>query len=395
MKKIIPLFIIATLISTPAWAWKQNFQTALKNGSAYVVDQKGKTLFEHRIHENFMPASTMKVATAACALDVLGKDYRFRTEFFTDNQNTLFVKGYGDPLLISEEWPLVAKGLKSKGLKKVKKIILDDSFFAPGIVIDGTSHSSNPYDAMNSALLTNFNTINVQVHTNGKVTRGEPQTPLTPIAYSMSKNLQPGKQRVNLKRDRNRTLQYFGELMSEFLQQENIKVDATISAGKVPENTKPFYIHYSSKKLPEVLEGLLKYSTNVTTNQVFLTMGAEKLGAPATAEKGAQVLTEFLKKKVGWKNFNVVEGSGLSRKNKVNAAEMMKLLDYFKPHRNLLPIKDGLFQAKTGTLTGANTYAGYFTRKNGDLVQFVILVNDAVAFNYKFKLAHQLYQGLN
>ena len=119
------------------------------------------------------------------------------------------------------------------------------------------------------------------------------------------------------------------------------------------------------------------------------------MGGPATVEKGQQVLNGFLKQKLGWKNPNMMEGSGLSRKNRVTAREMMKLLDYFKPYKNLLPLKENKFRAKTGTLTGVNTFAGYMTLSNGKEVQFVLLVNSPVGFNYKFQLANKLYGYLN
>lgn len=396
MKLYKKLFFIL-LAFTPTLAsadWKSEFTALLKNGGAYVRESNGKDLFSHRADEGFMPASTLKIATAACAISELGADFRFKTEFYLDSDNTLYIKGYGDPSLISEEIGPMAAELREKGLKKVNGIVLDASFFSKNIIIDGSSATNNPYDAMNAALLVNYNTIYVQKLGNGQVISAEPQTPITPLAIARGKKMGVGKNRINLQKDLNSTLTYAGELIGEFLKQEGVKVGGTITPGSVASGSRLIYTHYS-KTLEEILPGMLEYSTNVTTNQLFLTMGAEKMGGPATVEKGQQVLNGFLKQKLGWKNPNMMEGSGLSRKNRVTAREMMKLLDYFKPYKNLLPLKENKFRAKTGTLTGVNTFAGYMTLSNGKEVQFVLLVNSPVGFNYKFQLANKLYGYLN
>ena len=51
--------------------------------------------------------------------------------------------------------------------------------------------------------------------------------------------------------------------------------------------------------------------------------------------------------------------------------------------------------AKTGTLNGANTYAGYFPLPGGHMARFALMVNDHVPYDYKFKLAKMLYNGFH
>jgi len=53
------------------------------------------------------------------------------------------------------------------------------------------------------------------------------------------------------------------------------------------------------------------------------------------------------------------------------------------------------FQAKTGTLSGVNTLVGYFQLDDGRLIRFVILVNDQVPFDHRFRLAKRLHRNLN
>jgi len=403
MKKIIlSLLLLSLLPIRPAHAgdsWQVLFTVALKNGGAYVETDSGKPLFDHRGSDFFIPASIMKIATSACAIDTLGRDFRFPTEFYLTKDHKLAVKGYGDPFLVSEEIAIIAKVLKEKGLNEVRGLILDTTYFAPGIVIDGTSHTPNPYDALNGALIANFNTVNIHKEGSGAraaVVSAEPQTPLTPLAIETAKD-QPGggKQRVNIGADPLKGALYAGELITAFLKKEGIAVDGDMKVAETPADAKLIYRHLSSKSLDDVLRELLEYSTNFMSNQIFLTMGAEKFGAPATIEKGRKVLTEFLSQKVGWKKFNVAEGAGLSRLNQVTPRQMIGLLRFFEPYKNLLPKEDNLYPAKTGTLTGVNTLAGYMPMGNGRFARFAILVNDTVPFDYKFKLGKMLYAGIN
>ncbi len=87
---------------------------------------------------------------------------------------------------MSEELAAIASELKARGLDRVRDILLDRRFFRPGLVLDGTSRSLNPYDAYNGALSVNFNTIFVNVAPDGSVESAEPQTPLTPLAREMA-----------------------------------------------------------------------------------------------------------------------------------------------------------------------------------------------------------------
>ncbi len=389
------IFIASALPNLAAAAWKQNFIGALKNGGAYVESDKGEVLIDHRSNEHFIPASTMKVATAACAIKELGIDYHFPTDFSLTSNNELVVRGYGDPFLVSEEFDLIAQALIKKGLKTISGLILDTSFFE-SFTVDGQSRSSNPYDAINGALVANFNTVYFR-KTGNKIESAEPQTPLTPIAHEISSSYRNGKHRVNLGKDSQKNTRYFGELLVAFLNKHGASISnqLPIKIGASPPHAKLIYRHRSSKSLADVIKGLLKYSTNFMANQLFLVLGAKQHGAPASNEKSQRVLASCLREHIGWSDFTAMEGAGLSRKNRVSPRQLMTLLKKFEPYRHLLPVEKNRFQAKTGTLTGVNTYAGYFKHQDGRLIRFAIMVNSPVPHDYKFRLAQQLYQGLH
>jgi D-alanyl-D-alanine carboxypeptidase len=63
-----------------------------------------------------VPASTMKILTSLAAIDRWGMDHRFHTDFYRSADGWLWVKGHGDPYLVSEELDRVAKALKSRGV---------------------------------------------------------------------------------------------------------------------------------------------------------------------------------------------------------------------------------------------------------------------------------------
>jgi D-alanyl-D-alanine carboxypeptidase/D-alanyl-D-alanine-endopeptidase (penicillin-binding protein 4) len=146
---------------------------------------------------------------------------------------------------------------------------------------------------------------------------------------------------------------------------------------QVPENLEPVYVHRSDKTLPEIIESLMLYSNNFIANQLFLACGAKQYGYPATWEKGRRVLAEFMNDKLDLseKDVKMVEGSGLSRKNRVSPQAMLVLLRVFKPYAHLLPLENGM-RIKSGTLKGIYSYAGYFT-DSGELDSFVLILNQS------------------
>jgi D-alanyl-D-alanine carboxypeptidase/D-alanyl-D-alanine-endopeptidase (penicillin-binding protein 4) len=89
-----------------------------------------------------------------------GSEYRFETRFYLDDMRVLYVHGGGDPFLISEELaPLATDLVAVIGKEPIDGIVLDASYYPSNLRIPGIEDTNNAYDALNSALAVNFNTI--------------------------------------------------------------------------------------------------------------------------------------------------------------------------------------------------------------------------------------------
>lgn len=80
--------------------------------SMYVVETKtGKLFFDKNAELGLVPASCQKIITSAAAFELLGNNYRFKTELGYDGEikdstlnGNLYIVGYGDPTLGSWRW---------------------------------------------------------------------------------------------------------------------------------------------------------------------------------------------------------------------------------------------------------------------------------------------------
>jgi len=347
-----------------------------------AVSVNGTPVFEYR-DGTYVPASILKLATAAAALHVLGPDFRFRTEIYVDAENNVYVRGYGDPYLVSEAWRTIAQELERIGVFDLPlgHLILDDTAFAPNQVADGSENSLNPYDARLGALVTNFNTVNVRVIRRGRVVSAEPQTPLTPLAVELARRLPRGIHRINLSRRPRNTLRYSGEVARAIFQEQGARFSKPVIAGQVPPGLVPAYVYRSEQPLRDVIQAMLEYSSNFIANQITLVMALMQKGPPATLADGVAITRDFLVNQVGLApdSFSMVEGSGISRNDRVDLLAMLRITDAFYPWRDLLRVHDAgaarSVLAKTGTLRDVHSLAGYLPALHGERRAFVIILN--------------------
>lgn len=360
----------------------------LNRAGMIVLDASGRIVISENAEVPLMPASTTKLATAWLALTHWGENHRFRTEFYLDEATqTLWVKGSGDPYLVSEELGRIARNLSQKGLKQVKTIGLDSSLFEAGLLLPGTGTSDNPYDAVPTAVAANFNTVAVK-RVGGQIVSAEAVTPLTPYAEQMARSNRSGELRVNTGPNPQNAETYFGELLAAFLRKNGVVIGTEITHGHAPSQA-PFYTHENSKPLAEIVRAMLKYSTNFVANQLILMLSAEHFQRPANAATVQAYMEESLAKQFGWTNFSLADGAGLSRTNRLSPKQLTELLQAFRNWKQLLPEVDPGIYAKSGTLTGVSALAGYLV-KGGGWQPFAVVMNQPVPYHLRNQIAKEL-----
>ncbi|MBW2199439.1 MAG: D-alanyl-D-alanine carboxypeptidase [Deltaproteobacteria bacterium] len=339
-----------------------------------IADPQGKILFSKNAGKKLVPASTLKTLTSLAALYYLGSDYRFATEFYLDKNKHLKVKGYGDPLLISEVLHEIA-GFMGHRLEKFNDLVLDDSYFHHPIVIPGVTSSFEPYDAPNGALCVNFNTVYFKHAPNGNFISSETQTPLLPFVQKRIIKSQLNEGRIILSSQNNEFVLYAGHLISYFFKEKGIKSNGKIRRGRVKGKTDALIFRYLSRfSLEEVIAKLLDHSNNFMANQILIATGAKVYDPPGTLEKGVRATSMYAEKVLKIGGIHMVEGSGISKDNRLSARQLYEILVNFEPYHKLMPCVNGSFY-KTGTLSGVKTRVGYIDRGNGALYRFVILLN--------------------
>ncbi|MFP4305705.1 MAG: D-alanyl-D-alanine carboxypeptidase/D-alanyl-D-alanine-endopeptidase [Desulfococcaceae bacterium] len=341
--------------------------------SALVADPSGRILFRKNAEAARLPASTLKVFTALMARHYLGEDFRFRTEFYRRSNGDLLVKGYGDPLLVSEVVVEMAEQV-ARRVDGFEDLILDATHFG-SVAIPGVTATLNPYDAPNAALAVNFNTVQF-VRTGNRFVSGESQTPLLPVVLDRLRRSGLRRGRVVLSAENNEALEYAGRLIRHFLVAAGVETKGGVRFGVVqPERDRLVYRFFSPFSPDEVTERLLEFSNNFIANQLFIASGIAAGGPPGTLDKGRAAARRFADEILRMPDIRVDEGSGISRQNRVTAIHMLKILEAFAPHYRRMR-REGREWFKTGNLSGVKTRAGYLAGEGG-LYRFVVFVNTA------------------
>ncbi len=344
--------------------------------SLIVSNSKGRTIISKNKNKKLVPASILKLLTSLVAFHYLGPDYRYSTEFYLDRRSNLKIKGFGDPLLISEIINDIAARLSELigDSTVIKDLVVDDSHFNQPLTIPGISSSSQPYDAPNGALCVNFNTVYFKRTKSGHIS-AEVQTPLLPYAENKirTRNLKNG--RFILSHLENENTIYAGKLFQYFLKQHGVEFSGAVTPGRVNETEDKLIYRYVSRfSLTQIISKLLEHSNNFTTNQLLISSGLKELGPPGNLGKGVAAALEYTSNVLRIKNLSIVEGSGISRQNRISAHQMLRVLDEFEPHHQLMRKKGREFY-KTGTLYGISTRAGYIADVNGGFYRYVVMIN--------------------
>jgi serine-type D-Ala-D-Ala carboxypeptidase/endopeptidase (penicillin-binding protein 4) len=390
------LLALALLLApAPALAdVKEKVAALAPQGVVLVVDAQGAELVAQNADEPFVPASVAKIVTAWLAMEVLGADYRFETRFYLDSKRVLYIRGGGDPFLISEELaPLASALVGAVGKQPITGIVVDGSYYPSELRIPGIENSDEAYNALNTALAVNFDTIS-GVRAGNTVRSAEKQTPITPLAISeyLARGPHKGAGRISLSQDPAVSLQYAGELIAAFIGRAGGRVTGKVSIGSVPAGLQPVYVHRQSRPLAEILVDLLRASNNFVANQVFLEIGAHRYGGPVSLEKSLKVANEMLAAHGLATAIHIEEGSGISRNDRFTARGLAQVLDLFAPHADMLHGHDGGTN-KTGTMSGVSTLAGYADTSGHGRVRFVIALTNPDG-ELRFRVLQAIRAGL-
>ncbi|MEZ5562760.1 MAG: D-alanyl-D-alanine carboxypeptidase/D-alanyl-D-alanine-endopeptidase [Gammaproteobacteria bacterium] len=389
------------------------------------------------------PASAIKLLTTFVALEELGPTYRWRTEVYADGQlkdgvldGDLLLKGYGDPYLLIERLWLLQRELRSKGVQHINgDLVIDNSWFAreeldPG-AFDGQEYRA--YNVLPDALLVNFQSVNfsfrpdparrtigilsdpvlAEVEIDNRMTLFNGGCSSRGSHISMDVSRGPDRPRVIFSgKLANNCSEY--QLLRSVLdgpayayatfrglwEEQSGSIRGQMRLGQVPAGKKPL-LSFSSPPLAEVIRPVNKLSNNVMTRQIFLTLGAEKLGPPGTLAKGRQAMEETLSRRgLRFPELEIDNGAGLSRDNRISAHSLGQLLlaarnspygAEFQASLSLAGLDGttrrrfegdslaGQMHLKTGTLNGVTSIAGYVRSQSGAEYVVVAIANQPKA----------------
>jgi len=394
-----------------------------------------------RAHDALLPASTHKLLVTSCALEHLGPTKVFTTTFRAAGRpdaagrlgGDLAVEGGGDTLLRGEELWAAVRELKALGLQEVRgDVLIDDGLFArPGRPNSWPRRRvSDPFDATPGSAALAWNSIEIIVRPGAAA--GAPATvatfPLTAGAHIISELTTSERtqiRRETLPADESgepRGVRLTGTIalqgspwrsfihlanpaeallaaLRELFSREGIAVRGHWRvAPAAPYNT--LLLRHASRPLWQQVTAINKYSSN---------MGAELLArhlarGPGdrrgiSAREGVRSLEACL---AAWglaePGLRIADAAGLSRANRMSAATLIGILrradrdpswgiefaaslprageDGSLRHR--LSTFRGRLRAKTGSLQGVSSLAGYGLTKAGRRFAFALLLNRSV-----------------
>lgn len=337
-----------------------------------VVREAGQpqAIFSHDPNRPMNPASVMKIVTTYAALDLLGRDYRWKTEAYLAGKmdrrgkldGNLVLKGYGDPKITIEQWQAFMGDLRTRGLAEVRgDLVLDRTFFSlpehDPAAFD--QEPLRPYNVGPDALLVNFKSVRFAfappASRNALVVRAEPA--LAEVALAAQPVLGSGDcgdWRVALAPDfadegararvafPGRYAQSCGErdwyvalldpphyalgMFETYFREKGGRFEGGVVEGRPPRGATPFAV-MESAPLYDVVRDVNKFSNNVMARQIFLTLATTRHKPPATPALAADVVRKWLKDRhIAIPGFVVENGSGLSRNERLTTGGIAQLL---------------------------------------------------------------------
>ena len=419
-------------------------------GVMVVSLSKGDTLFASNPDGMMQPASTMKMYTAAVALDKFGPEFQYQTSVLRDGevspdgslQGSLYLRGDGDPSLSPRLWgdvnPMdsLARQVAASGIKHVHgDVVADASAFDNRLVPEGwqTRYLGAAYAARVSALSLNENIVWVVVEPNGKQARVslDPATTTVPVESAV-RVVAGSRGRIVATRRGDGVIQVRGTIgarsgplryslvvddppaftagaLRAALEKAGVAVDGRVNMGVTPASASPV-ASVASPPLGSIIAEMNRESINLYAELLFRSAArAATPGQVGSAETGLSTLRTFMADKVGARpaEIEATDGSGLSVLDRVTPRSMVELLSY--AHRApwgatfhaSLPVEGesgtlrgrarhtparGNLHAKTGTTNTVASLGGYVTAKNGEILAFSFLYNGTDRWNARLAM---------
>ncbi|MBW8002458.1 MAG: D-alanyl-D-alanine carboxypeptidase/D-alanyl-D-alanine-endopeptidase [Planctomycetes bacterium] len=439
-KKLLVLAVLA--LSVPAFA-QENLSKKINNiifhnslkkvkFSIHIIDaDNGKTVYAHNAQTPLVPASNMKIITTAAALRTLGSRFKYKTKVGLCG-DTLVIIASGDPLLgdkitdakynRKQNWIFddITQKLKAKGITTINGIVVDTFIFDDQLV-----HPNWPKGQLNkkyacevSALNYNANCVDITTkNINGKIAvTVEPQTSYINIINRV-KPIENGKGAVGAYRTQKpnhlivkgkckkqqgpftvaiqRPSAFFGFLLAEHLSKNGINTKGQFLEKNIDRDCKFKKLATYKTPLTDCLSRCNKDSFGLAAEALLKTMDS-KNKTNRSWEGGRKAIHKYLSKLgINQNQFYIDDASGLSRKNKLSATVITKVLEdmynsrHSKRYKNSLAIAgiDGTLKkqfkekkykgkifGKTGSINSVKSLSGICSTQKGDYI-FSILAN--------------------
>ncbi len=378
----------------------------------------GNVIYQNNAKKLLHPASVLKIFTTYAALDTLGYDYEFKTQFYKFGDD-LYIKLGADPMLNTIQLKSAFNELKAQGRTSFKNLYFDDSIidkkeFSQGWMWDD---DISPYTPKVSSYNLDGNVIAVSLSpsSNGMMSvNTKSKYPMSVISYIKSDstidNLDMSRYNwinpdvvevygmVNKTKSFNIPVsnmrKYFIYNVEQALDESKIQITNTAYASKlVPDNAE--LLTEISNPISKTIAPILQYSNNLMAETVYKVAASKKFEATGTDYLAGIMFNEFYKKHgIDTDGIIIKDGCGVSRNNLFYAdwmttalAKLYKMGGFEKFREYMAQAGDGTLYnrlydlrgeawLKTGSLSNISAISGYVKSEDGHTYAVAVLIQN-------------------